>query len=146
VPIRLLFIIEQSQWESYVFVEQFERFNMPEPISCYRCGASLEKLSLPLSRRDECPSCTVHVHVCQMCIYFDPSATKQCLEDDAEEVLDKVKVNFCEWFKPSATAFDPARAGKDAQAKNELASLFSEGPTTKSDSDAASNDAEDLFK
>jgi hypothetical protein len=81
-----------------------------------------------------------------MCIYFDPSATKQCLEDDAEEVLDKVKVNFCEWFKPSAAAFDPARAGKDAQAKNELASLFSEGPTTKLDPDAASDDAEDLFK
>lgn len=119
---------------------------MSETICCYRCGASLEKLSLPLSRRDECPSCTVHVHVCRMCIYFDPNAVTQCLEDDAEEILDKVKVNFCEWFKPSATAFDPAEAGKEAQAKSELNSLFSDEPAAKPDRDAATQNAEDLFK
>lgn len=126
--------------------EQLGQFNMAEIISCYRCGASLEKLSLPLSRRDECPACTVHVHVCRMCIYFDPSATKQCLEDDAEEVLDKIKVNFCEWFKPSAAAFDPVRADKEARARADLASLFSAEPATKPAADPASQRAEDLFK
>lgn len=119
---------------------------MPESISCYRCGESLEKLSLPLSRRDECPSCTVHVHVCRMCIYFDPLVTKQCLEDDAEEVIDKVKVNFCEWFKPSATAFDPAGAEKETLARTELASLFSDEPAAAPESDNASKSAEELFK
>ncbi len=119
---------------------------MSENISCYRCGASLEKLSLPLSRRDECPSCTVSVHVCRMCINFDRNAVKQCLEDDAEEVIDKEKVNFCEWFKASTDAFDPARAQKETRARSELDSLFGGGTTASPDPDPAIHDAENLFK
>ena len=119
---------------------------MSETISCYRCGESLESLTLPLSRRDECPSCTVHVHVCRMCIYFDPNAVKQCLEDDAEEVIDKVKMNFCEWFKPSTDAFDPVRARKEAQARSELDSLFGGDAPETSAVDPAFEDAEKLFK
>ena len=119
---------------------------MSENISCYRCGESLEKLSLPLSRRDECPACTVHVHVCRMCIYFDPTAVKQCREDDAEEVIDKVKVNFCEWFKPSANAFDPARASTEAKARSALSALFDGETADSAGADPATQDAESLFK
>ena len=82
---------------------------MPDELRCYRCGASLEKLTPPLSRQDECPGCSVYLHVCRMCVHFDASVPKQCREDDAEEVLDKEKLNFCDWFKASADAFDPAR-------------------------------------
>lgn len=81
-----------------------------------------------------------------MCIYFEPNVPKQCLEDDAEEVSDKEKVNFCEWFKPSATAFDPARAAQETRAKNELASLFDDGSAERSGADPATEDAENLFK
>ena len=119
---------------------------MSEIISCYRCGESLEKLSLPLSRRDECPACTVDVHVCRMCIYFDRGVPRQCLEDGAEEVLDMVKVNFCDWFKPSATAFDPVMSAQETQAKSELESLFSDEPVSKPDADSTTQSAEDLFK
>jgi len=119
---------------------------MSEIFSCYRCGASLEKLSLPLSRRDECPACTVHVHVCRMCVYFDPGAVKQCREDDAEEVLDKEKVNFCEWFKPSVNAFDPDRASAEARARSELNSLFGGATADSAGPDPATEDAESLFK
>ena len=55
--------------------------------------------------------------VCRMCRFFDRAAPKQCREDDAEEVTEKERVNFCEWFKPSVDAFDPVRAKKDAKAK-----------------------------
>jgi hypothetical protein len=119
---------------------------MAEQLSCYRCGASLEKLSLPLSRRDECPECTVHVHVCKMCVYFDANVPRQCREDDAEEVNDKEKVNFCEWFKPDSNAFDPARAAQADKAKSELESLFGDGPGADSADDPLMNPAEDLFK
>jgi hypothetical protein len=119
---------------------------MPDTICCYRCGASLEKLSLPLSRRDECPSCTMPVHVCRMCIYFDPGAVKQCREDDAEEVIDKLKVNFCEWFKPSTNAFDPVRASKEAKARSALDSLFGGESSETAGSDPVTSDAESLFK
>jgi hypothetical protein len=117
----------------------------PEIIRCYRCGESLAALTLPFSRRDECPTCTVHLHVCRMCRFFDPAAPKQCREDDAEEVTEKERVNFCEWFKPSVGAFDPVRAKKEARAKSELAALFGATDEQPGDDDAL-REAEDLFR
>jgi len=119
---------------------------MSETLSCYRCGASLAKLSLPLSRRDECPECSAHVHVCRMCRYFDVSVPKKCREDDAEEVIDKEKVNFCEWFVPSPDAFDPLLAGQAAQARSALEALFGDESAVKPDEDELASNAEDLFK
>ncbi len=81
---------------------------MSHSISCFRCGASLAAMSLPLSRQDECPECSVYLHVCRMCKDFDPSVPRQCREDGAEDVTEKDRVNFCDWFSPSEAAFDPA--------------------------------------
>ena len=119
---------------------------MSETLSCYRCGASLARLSLPLSRRDECPECSAHLHVCRMCRFFDVNVPKQCREDDAEEVIDKEKVNFCEWFVPSPDAFDPVRAGKAARARSELEALFGDEPAASEGPDELTSRAEDLFK
>ena len=119
---------------------------MSENIVCYRCGTSLASLTLPLSRRDLCPNCSVHVHVCRMCRFYDPSVIGECLEDDAEEVLEKERVNYCEWFKPRADAFDPAQATAHARAEADLASLFGEDVAESSDNDDPASAAEDLFK
>ena len=119
---------------------------MAEALSCFRCGASLRKLTLPLSQRDQCPECSVHLHVCLMCQYFDRDVPKKCREDDAEEVLDKEKMNFCEWFRPSAHAFDPVRAGQAARANAELEALFGDRAESKPETDAPAQAAEDLFK
>ncbi len=97
---------------------------MSEVIACFRCGASLAALSLPLSRRDQCPECTADLHVCKMCEYFDRSVPRQCREDGAEDVTEKERVNFCDWFKPSATAFDPLRKSEADSAEAALADLF----------------------
>ena len=97
---------------------------MAEPLHCYRCGASLEKLSLPLSRLDECPQCAAHLHVCRMCQRYAPRLPKGCSEDDAPDVRDKQSANFCDYFKPSATAFDPAAQAADAAARAQLDALF----------------------
>ncbi len=97
---------------------------MSETIACFRCGASLSALTLPLSRRDQCPECTADLHVCKMCLYFDRSVPRQCREDGAEDVTEKERVNFCDWFRPSPTAFDPhAKSAADAAAAS-LAALF----------------------
>lgn len=119
---------------------------MPSELRCYRCGASLAALSLPLLRQDECPTCENYLHVCRMCVYFDPQVPKQCREDDAEEVLEKERANFCDWFKPAADAFDGRRAQQEARAKSALAALFGDGDTPATASDDALSRAEDLFK
>ena len=118
---------------------------MSEQLLCYRCGASLAKLTLPISRQDECPSCANYLHVCRMCEFYDPNVPTQCTEDDAEEVFEKEKLNFCDWFKPGTAVFDATRAAEESRARNELASLFGEEEAQKPD-DALLRDAEDLFK
>lgn len=119
---------------------------MTHNIRCFRCGASLAALSLPLSRRDECPECSAHLHVCRMCRYFDPAAVRQCLEDDAEDVGDKERLNFCEWFAPSEDAFDPAAQAEADRAKQSLDALFGDGDPPSGGSDASRSEAEKLFR
>jgi len=93
-------------------------------LRCYRCGESLAELSLPLRRLDECPKCRVHLHVCRMCVNYAPRLPTQCKEQDAPEVRDKANANFCDYFKPSAAAFDPAGSAAEARARSELDALF----------------------
>lgn len=97
---------------------------MNHQLVCYRCGESLAALSLPLSRRDQCPQCSADLHVCKMCVHFDAHVPRQCREDGAEDVKDKDRPNFCDWFKPSDNAFDPDRKSKEDAARNALDALF----------------------
>ncbi len=124
-----------------------------DALRCYRCGTSLEKLTLPLSRRDQCPECLVDLHVCLMCISFAPQLADQCSEDDAEEVREKAKANFCDFFEPSGTAYAPGRMSGHERAQAELETLFggdNDSAQTANDTDPARadalSDAEDLFK
>ncbi|HEU4618601.1 MAG TPA: hypothetical protein VFV10_11190 [Gammaproteobacteria bacterium] len=129
---------------------------MAEPLHCYRCGGSLERLTLPLSRLDECPSCGVQLHVCRMCVHYAPSKPKQCDEDDALEVRDKRTPNFCDYFTPSAQAFSGGEAAADRDARERLAALFGDAAASAAAKDApkkkpspediARQQAEALFK
>jgi len=93
-------------------------------IVCYRCGESLAALSLPLSMRDQCPNCGADIHVCKMCLHFDPRVARQCREDGADDVSDKERPGFCDWFKPSEDAFNPDRKSEADAAKSALDALF----------------------
>jgi hypothetical protein len=59
-----------------------------------------------------------------MCRSWDRARPKQCREDDAEEVRDKERANFCDWFKPRPGAFDAAGAAAETAAKSLADSLF----------------------
>ena len=121
---------------------------MSHNIVCYRCGASLSVLSLPLSRRDECPQCQNYLHVCRMCLHYDPHVPRQCREDDAEDVKEKERLNFCDYFSPSENAFDASGKRAADRAASELDALFGDGDSTDTDSEADSSmrDAEKLFR
>lgn len=79
-----------------------------------------------------------------MCLNYDPSVAKKCREDDAEEVLEKERANFCEWFKPNPSAFDPAKGAEVQRAEEALDALFSDSGGDTPDSDVST--AEGLFK
>ena len=120
---------------------------MSHNISCFRCGASLAAMSLPLSRQDECPECSVYLHVCRMCKDFDPTVPRQCREDGAEDVTEKDRVNFCDWFSPSETAFDVVKKDQADSAQQSLDTLFGGGDGSgASDTSTDQSDADKLFK
>jgi len=97
---------------------------MANALLCWKCGASLVSLSLPLRRLDECPKCRAELHVCKLCIDYDTSIAKHCREPTAEEVRDKERANFCDHFKPQAGAWKPANVAAIDAARAELERLF----------------------
>lgn len=97
---------------------------MAHDLRCYRCGESLAALSLPLTRLDECPKCRIQLHVCRMCERFAPRLPKGCIEEDAPDVRDKKAANFCDYFRPSARAYDPAEQTAEQAARAQLDALF----------------------
>jgi hypothetical protein len=91
---------------------------------CWKCGASLAALTLPLRRLEECPACHAELHVCRMCIDYDTRIAKHCREPTAEEVNDKTHANFCDHFKPRPAAYVPPNTAEVDKARAALDKLF----------------------
>ncbi len=97
---------------------------MAHDLVCWKCGASLAALSLPLRRLEECPLCRAELHACRLCVEFDTRIAKQCREPTAEEVRDKEHANFCDHFKPRPSAHVPRDGAVIDAARAELDRLF----------------------
>lgn len=130
---------------------------MAHSLVCWKCGASLSALTLPLRRPEECPTCRAELHVCKMCVEYDTSKAKHCREPTAEEVRDKEHANFCDFYKPregayvapNASELEKSRAGLDALfggAKAATPGGVSSSGDGASAGDAARAKLEDLFK
>lgn len=131
---------------------------MPEPnaikpeLRCYRCGASLSALSLPLRRAELCPACGVELHVCRMCGHYAPTKPDACDEEDAVPVHNKTTANFCDWFQPTPLAFDGRAQQAENEARRKLGALFggaaeNSGQASGSgEKDALLDAAEKLFR
>jgi hypothetical protein len=112
---------------------------------CWKCGASVAELPLPLSRLAECPKCRAYLHACRMCRFYDPRITSQCQEDRAEEVRDKEHANFCDWFKPRPDAHRPPDAARTSAAKTKLDALFGDANVSDGESNTARDKLNDFF-
>jgi hypothetical protein len=118
---------------------------MKHNLVCWKCGASLAELSLPLRRLEECTSCHAELHVCRMCVDYDTSKAKSCREPIAEEVKDKEHANFCDYFKPRPDAYKPRDTAAVTRSQAGLDALFG-GAKSASEGDAARIKLDDLFK
>lgn len=120
---------------------------MTEPILvCWKCGHSLADLSLPLRRLEECRACGAELHVCRLCEFYDVGVARSCREPIAEEVKDKTRANFCDYFQPRPGAFTPQGDAAD-RARAELEAMFG-GKTDDNagaPADQARRDLDDLF-
>ncbi|MHB1845894.1 MAG: hypothetical protein ACYCWW_13795 [Deltaproteobacteria bacterium] len=80
-------------------------------------------LSGPIGRRDQCGDCGSDLHSCAQCRFYDPSASNQCREPQAERVQDKERSNYCEYFQLDGTPGGSRDAVAD-EAKRRLEQLF----------------------
>lgn len=112
-------------------------------LNCWQCGTHLKVIPEPFGRRAECPACHAELHVCRMCRHYLPGKAKQCLEPMAEEVQDKTRANFCDWFQagPNKAGKTPGRDNRSA-----LTDLFGDPARTSPDgTDSARQSLDDLF-
>lgn len=115
---------------------------------CWKCGASLAGMLLPLARRETCPSCRTDLHVCRMCRHYDAHRAGQCRELAAERVADKVRANHCGWFVPRLGAYKGGGAMIAQASRSALDALFAGKPDADAGprEPAAPESLEDLFR
>ena len=97
---------------------------MSDSLNCWKCGHALDDMPMPLRRRDECPACGTDLHVCRMCEFYDTSVAKSCREPVAEEVSDKERANFCDYFRGRSLAHAAGGVVEAEAARSQLESLF----------------------
>ncbi len=99
---------------------------------CWRCGASVAELLLVPGRRvarlAECPACHAELHVCRACEFFDRNRAKQCRETIAEEVTDKTRANFCDYFQLGVGIYHAQDESAARSAREQLDALFGGKP------------------
>lgn len=97
---------------------------MDTRLVCWKCGASLGDIPLPLGRLAECLDCHAEQHVCRACEYYDARVAKQCREPIAEEVQDKSRANYCDYFQLRPDAYYPHDDSEQRAARAQLDALF----------------------
>jgi hypothetical protein len=123
-------------------------FTLPGLV-CWKCGTSLADLTLPLRRLEECRNCGAELHVCKLCEWYSLTVAKHCREPIAEEVKDKERANFCDYFKPRPGAYSKADVSASSQARAGLDALFGgakDAAPQPTAADRAKADLDKLFK
>ncbi len=128
---------------------------MADDLVCWKCGAAIAELPMPLARLAECPACRADLHVCQLCEYFDTRVAKGCREPVADEVQDKARANFCGYFQVKAGAYGGPRDTASQAARGQVEALFGANPrqseedenkaVSRSEADIARERLERLF-
>lgn len=123
---------------------------MSEKYACWKCGTVLVDVLVSLPRLAECPHCRAQLHVCRMCLYYDPAMGQQCREPVAELVTDKKRANFCGYFQIRQDAFS-SPSDEGVESRRQLDALFDDdAPTSTSQTrhpdEVAREQLEQLFK
>jgi hypothetical protein len=64
---------------------------------CQKCEKEIAPDNF-IGRQAQCPSCGANLHCCLNCTFYDKGAYNNCLEPQAERVLEKCRSNFCDFF------------------------------------------------
>lgn len=79
-----------------------------------------------------------------MCEFYDTSVAKSCREPVAEEVTDKERANFCDYFRGQPGVHAAGAASEADAAKAKLEAMF--GIESKSGDTSSADDPESLLE
>ncbi len=116
---------------------------MSDSLNCWKCGHALDDMPRHLRRRDECPACSADLHVCRMCEFYDTSVAKSCREPVAEEVTDKERANFCDYFRGRPGVHAAGGVGEAQAARAQLEAMF--GVDSEAGDQSSASNAESLM-
>ncbi len=91
-------------------------------VTCYKCGEVTSK-DRKIWHLEVCENCNSYLHVCLNCKFYDPQASKQCREPEADKIADKDKSNYCEYFEPGKNK-SVGKQERAEDAKKKLDDLF----------------------
>jgi hypothetical protein len=93
---------------------------------CHFCGAPLDD-SAEVFRASTCDSCGKDLKICLNCRFYSPGAHWDCAEPLAEQVVDKERSNFCDYFRFREASGGGAKADRSQKAKKDFRRLFGDG-------------------
>ena len=88
---------------------------------CHKCKKEIVD-DFFVGRQALCPSCGVDLHCCLNCSFYEVGAYNDCRESQAERVLDKVRSNFCDFFRFKQSG--KSSGSDESSPKDKLESLF----------------------
>jgi hypothetical protein len=80
---------------------------------CWHCGRPLGKADF--GRENGCLGCGKATRVCRNCRHYARGRPNDCEEPMAEQVMDKERANFCDYFDPT---LEPATGSVEASASD----------------------------
>ncbi len=89
---------------------------------CWSCGRDLK--SSDYGRETNCLGCGRPTRVCLNCKWYNPSKPNACEEPVADEVMEKDRPNFCNFFQPSMDAHGESKASSDIDHLTAAEELF----------------------
>ena len=116
---------------------------MVKRLTCWSCGELATEHPLPLSTYAECRFCRAQLHTCRLCQNWNPTLRTSCNEIRAEDVTDREKANFCNWFDPRPDAYQVQNEQELQSARTQLNSLFGDN-SAKYTSSAEQNTEQQL--
>ena len=90
---------------------------------CFHCGTDFPE-KLEIFRSTTCLSCGKDAKVCLNCKFYSKNSHWECRETVSEQVKEKDRSNFCEYFKLNPLGKGGTGVSKADSARNQFNSLF----------------------
>lgn len=90
---------------------------------CWKCGKNITEDVI--GRTSVCSFCNADLRCCRNCRHYSKSHSKECKENIDEEIFDKEKANFCDFFQVKKDFGNNDKSLDDVKsAREKFASLF----------------------